>query len=300
MDSTTNKTNEQTIAECASCGKTSETLKTCTSCKLVKYCGIECQKSHWRRHKAICKKLAAEIYDEKLFNPPQTREDCPICFLPLPHKDISYMMCCGKYICEGCVLGLVLHTPKDRTKKDGCPFCRTCEPNGAKSIRLIYKRIEKNDPDSLFRLSQFYRYGQYGLPQDYEKAFELCTKAADLGLIKAYQFLGECNWHGRGTPKDLKKAKQHWEFGAMKGDSLSRHSLGMYEIEERKDHKRAFQHFMIAAKDGYKKAMECVTRGYECGYVTINELEDTLCVHQKCLDEMRSEQRDLAALLDEM
>ena len=48
---------------CANCGKQgSDTkLKDCTACRLVKYCGVECQKAHRKQHKKTCKKRAAEL-----------------------------------------------------------------------------------------------------------------------------------------------------------------------------------------------------------------------------------------------
>jgi hypothetical protein len=52
------------ISKCASCGKTElfgVKLKFCTACKLVKYCGVECQKNHRPEHKKACKKRAAEL-----------------------------------------------------------------------------------------------------------------------------------------------------------------------------------------------------------------------------------------------
>ena len=42
--------------------KSTSTLKTCSRCKMVKYCDVECQKSHFPKHKAQC----AEF--KKLFN----------------------------------------------------------------------------------------------------------------------------------------------------------------------------------------------------------------------------------------
>ena len=71
---------------CAECGKEEGgvSLKTCKSCKLVKYCNADCQKNHWTKHKKLCKKRAAELCDEALFKDPPPKEDCPICFLPMP------------------------------------------------------------------------------------------------------------------------------------------------------------------------------------------------------------------------
>ena len=109
-------------------------------CKLVRYCNVACQKNHWLKHKKKCKERAAELRDEALFKVPPAKEDCPICFLPmpikvlccmsLPHATISYVpivtyqfttsqsqmrryvaklctkqsyTCCGKSVSGGCV-----------------------------------------------------------------------------------------------------------------------------------------------------------------------------------------------------
>ena len=44
---------------CANCGKHGDDtvkLKDCTACRLVKYCGVDCQKAHRKQHKKACKK----------------------------------------------------------------------------------------------------------------------------------------------------------------------------------------------------------------------------------------------------
>ena len=41
---------------CAMCGK--DAASKCASCKRVAYCSKECQKSHWKSHKAECKKAS--------------------------------------------------------------------------------------------------------------------------------------------------------------------------------------------------------------------------------------------------
>ena len=46
---------------CASCGKADANLKACTACKLVKYCGVECQVTHRPAHKKACKKKVREL-----------------------------------------------------------------------------------------------------------------------------------------------------------------------------------------------------------------------------------------------
>jgi hypothetical protein len=48
--------------KCACCGKrlrNGEKYYKCSKCKLVYYCGPECQKQHWRNgHKEVCRALA--------------------------------------------------------------------------------------------------------------------------------------------------------------------------------------------------------------------------------------------------
>ena len=75
---------------CAHCGKHgSDTvkLKNCNACRLVKYCGVDCQKAHRKQHKRACKQRAAELKDELLYNQGHERPEgdfCPICTLAIP------------------------------------------------------------------------------------------------------------------------------------------------------------------------------------------------------------------------
>jgi hypothetical protein len=122
------------IVCCAECGEEGgDSLKTCKSCRQIKYCNSNCQKNHWSKHKKVCKQRAAELRDEALFKDPPPKEDCAICFIPMPFKLIYcvslppatilsvpiydfaianeelaaeatelYYPCCGKGVCKGC------------------------------------------------------------------------------------------------------------------------------------------------------------------------------------------------------
>ena len=136
---------------CANCGTDEKgegiSLKACKSCMLVKYCNPTCQRNHWPKHKKPCKQRAAELRDEALSKDPPPKEDCPICFLPMPGKLINcvslppatlsfvpiyvfavanegfaqmeteeYFTCCGKCICKGCVhVPIEISTPYSNT-----------------------------------------------------------------------------------------------------------------------------------------------------------------------------------------
>ncbi|EJK68998.1 hypothetical protein THAOC_09785 [Thalassiosira oceanica] len=54
---------------CANCGKlgSDDKLKNCTACRLVKYCGVDCQRAHRKKHKKACKQRVAELKDEQLY-----------------------------------------------------------------------------------------------------------------------------------------------------------------------------------------------------------------------------------------
>jgi hypothetical protein len=56
---------------------------------MLRYCNADCQRKHWAKHKKECKQRAAELRDEALFKDPPAKEDCPICFLPMPVNLIS-------------------------------------------------------------------------------------------------------------------------------------------------------------------------------------------------------------------
>jgi hypothetical protein len=123
--------------------------KSCKSCKLVKYCNANCQRNHWSKHKKLCKQRAAELRDEELFKDSPEKEDCPICFLPMPKQIIccislppatissvpiydfaianeelagevmeTHIPCCGKFICIGCI-----HSFCQSRNTEKCPFC---------------------------------------------------------------------------------------------------------------------------------------------------------------------------------
>jgi hypothetical protein len=143
---------------CADCGMDEGegvSLKACKSCSLSTYCNRNCQRNHWPKHKKLCKQRAAELHDEALFKDPPSKEDCPICFLPMPEKLIDcvslplatltfvpayefakakaneeialmdteeYFTCCGKCICKGkgCV-----HSLRKSGNHGNCTYCKS-------------------------------------------------------------------------------------------------------------------------------------------------------------------------------
>jgi tetratricopeptide (TPR) repeat protein len=306
----------QINACCAECGVVGGvSLKVCKTCMGVKYCNAACQKNHWPTHKKECKLRAAELRDEALFKDPPAKEDCPICFLPMPVMLIccvslpsattssvpiddfananteltglfmeEFYTCCGKSICKGCVHSF------SKTGNDGkCPFCKSdrSSKSDGELLEELMKRVEANDAASNFVLAIQYQYGRLGLQQDNAKAMELYVRAAELGLSKAHSCLGDI-YRDRG---DLKKAKFHLEAAAMAGHEAARYRLGEidltnYEVE------RAFKHLTIAASAGSFRAMHILQLGFENGVISRKSIDSTLTAYNSSCAEMRSEARD--------
>jgi hypothetical protein len=289
-------TTETTL--CANCGKGEDdgiNLKSCTACKLVKYCSRDCQIAHRPRHKKACKKRAKELHDEKLFKQPPA-EDCPICMIRLPMiTGWTYMPCCGKVICSGCI-----HAVQSRATKqehDICPFCRTPPLSSReenKMIKRYEKRMELNDPIAIYDMGCMYKDGECGCPQNDAKALELWHRAAELGDATAYYSIGVAYDIGNGVERDEKKANHYWELAAMGGNVTARHNLGVREgLAFKMD--RALRHWMIAVDNGYAQSLENIEHFYKNGYATKDDYAKALRSYQAYLNEIKSAQRDEAA-----
>ena len=179
---------------CANCGKQGSgavKLKKCTACRLVKYCGVDCQKAHRKQHKKACKQRAAELKDEQLYSQGHERpegDSCPICTLPIPipmGKHSVFNACCMKNICHGCNIAAQKRGMLD------CSFCRTpLSDNDVAKVSMIQARVEKKDPAAIYHLGQTYFFGGLGLQKDMRKAVEMYTEAAKLGSVDALYSLG--------------------------------------------------------------------------------------------------------------
>jgi len=288
---------------CPNCGKDGAN-NICNKCKQVKYCNAVCKKVHKKKHKKDCEEYqrrAAKLHDDKLFKQPLPAEDCPICFLRLPSlpSGSKYMACCGKTICSGCTYAPVYDNQGNEVDNQKCAFCRTPSPKTEEEfVEREKKRMEKGDAIATHNLGYYYEQGEYGYPQDYTKALELCHRAAELGYAAAYCGIGGFYEFGRGVEVDMKKARYYCELGAIAGDVLARHMLGMEE-EKARNMDRALKHHMIAVRDGDNDSLDSIKLMYEDGDATKDDFTKALRLYQEYLGEIKSRQRDEAAAADE-
>ena len=138
----------------------------------------------------------------------------------------------------------------------------------------------------------YYADGDQEMPQDMN-LIELWLRAGELGCANAYYNLGVAYYSGRGVEVDKKKAEHYWELAAMDGDISARHNLGCME-ERAGNYHRAYKHYILAAKAGYKKSLDAVKDGFREGHVTKDEYAYSLRAYQSRQDEMKSDDRDKA------
>jgi TPR repeat protein len=54
---------EEAALTCGGCGRVKKdgegSLSLCKGCRCIYYCNRECQKAHWKEHKAICKRISS-------------------------------------------------------------------------------------------------------------------------------------------------------------------------------------------------------------------------------------------------
>ena len=235
------------------------------------------------------------ISDDELFKQPPNK-DCPICLLCLPElaSGSAYMACCGKIICSGCMRAPVYDNLGNEIMKEKCPFCRAPTPDSEECNERLQKRVELGDAWSTFSLGCYYRRGDNGFPQDYDKALELFVRAGELGHAVAYNNVGYAYKYGNGVEIDEKKANHYYELAAMRGNVDARYNLGVGE-ENAGNMKRALKHYMIAAGDGDDISLKEIQELYTNGHATKDDYAQALRAYQAYLAEIKSTQRNAAA-----
>ena len=285
---------DNTTTSCASCGKEGGNLNICNKCKLVRYCNAACKKKHRSKHKKACERRVAELHDEELFKE-HPCEECPICFLSLPigKNQTTFKSCCGKIICCGCI-DAMFDEALGRGKIGLCAFCREPNPSSEEEeTNRVKKLTEAHHAYAFYVLAGWCKNGSTGIQQDYEKSNELFLKAGELGCAEAYSKLGYSYDVGRGVKVDKKKAKHYYELAAMNGDLHARHNLGCVEGRTG-NNTRAYKHYILSARAGYKESLDAVKNGFMNGMVTKDEYANTLRAYQKMQDETKSDDRDRA------
>ncbi|EJK73910.1 hypothetical protein THAOC_04447 [Thalassiosira oceanica] len=194
---------------CANCGKQgSDTikLKSCTACRLVKYCGVDCQRAHRKQHKKACKQRAAELKDQKLYSQGHERPEgdfCPICTLPIPTRypddDADALAMTQRRVAK-----------KDPDEAKAVEFYKKAAMQGSVDARHNLGCIETEKGNHDRALRHFLISAKMGHKNSLEaikKRFtaELATKEQYAQALKGYQeALEEMKSHDRDEAKRLR------------------------------------------------------------------------------------------------
>jgi len=255
------------------------------------------------------------------------RDECPLCLLPFPPGENcgdtngAFYKCCGKTVCLGCLrhhsdvilkeiqdkendldsifkdihnreedLELYLARMEDMEKQlTSCPFCRadTTKTDGD----LYLKLAENGNHKAMFRAAENYRYGNEGLKQDGGVALEWYHRASDEGSHEAAHNLGLCYLRGDlGLEKNLALASKYFQKAGDYGSPQSFALLGSigYEMGD-------VEGFVLnvrkAAICGFTGSLRSLMECYRSGFITKNEYDFTLKMHQAAINEMQSDMR---------
>ena len=210
-------------------------------------------------------------------------------------------MCCEKNVCSGCVWAPVYDNRGKEIGKgwEKCPFCRTPTPTSEEEyIKWLKKRMEVGDAHGMNILGTCYYKGSLSLPRDYDKALKLWHRAGELGYAKAYNNIGNAYHLGVGVERDNKKAEHYYELAAIRGNAMARHNLG-YTVAQAGNWDRALKHYMIAAGGGDNDSVKYTQKLYIARHATKEDYLKALQTYQAYLDEVKSDQRDTAAAVDD-
>lgn len=101
----------------------------------------------------------------------------------------------------------------------------------AQAYKTVKRLASSNDPEAIFYLASNYGSGRLGLDVDYDKAYELYTKAAKLNHGESAYRVAVCNEIGAGTRRDPQKAITWYrKAGGQLGDVSAMYKLGMISL----------------------------------------------------------------------
>jgi len=94
-------------------------------------------------------------------------------------------------------------------------------------LSFLAMKCSRNEAKFCLRLGSLYFYGEYGVPVNYEKAFEAFMNAKLNGSLNAINNVGIMYLYGFGVNQDPKKAYDCFQEGITKHQLDSYNSLGL-------------------------------------------------------------------------
>lgn len=123
------------------------------------------------------------------------------------------------------------------------------ESSDQQEVAALEQKAIQGDPEAQYSLGYMYENGE-GVPQDYVKAVEWYSKAADQGDGDGQFNLGVMYKNGEGVSQDYSKAFELYSKAADQGNGDAQYNLGaIYE-----NGKKTIPQDKVRAKEYYKQA----------------------------------------------
>lgn len=132
----------------------------------------------------------------------------------------------------------------------------------------------EGDSSAMFELGMMFE-NIFGDTHDFKQAFELFSRAADLGNSDAICRMGQYYEQGRGgvVKENMQEAVRLYTLAADSGNANAMCILGeMYQFADihckdalEKDSEKAFKYFQNASKKGHPRATMCLAEFYKSG-----------------------------------
>ena len=262
-----------------------------------------------KRLDVLVKKLEEELEGAELFVPHPPTEDCAICLVPLSRRPecSTYMACCGNIICKACYKENAASIKKQNEESGGkklaltCPFCREPEPTCAdEDIARLQARCLQNDHNALVLVDDNYHTGEGGIVKDDLKALDYYIRAVELGSGDACGCIGNSYREGNGVAVDKERAALFVRVGALRGDVVARHSIGLSEYNDLGNHEIGIRHWKVAAEAGYQNSLDALKQIYNDAigntpgkeFIVKEYLESTYRACHEAQMEFKSEERE--------
>lgn len=142
-------------------------------------------------------------------------------------------------------------------------------------LQVYFDEYSNGNADAALNLGSLYYSGRAG-EQNYAKAVEYYTYAADKGSLIASENLGYCYLYGRDVKKDYEKAFNYFLKGALTGQVISLYKIGDFYKNGyfvAKDEQQAFRiydhcakmmtdpNIELAGADVFWRLAECMYKG---------------------------------------
>ena len=259
-----------------------------------------------KRLNALAKNLEEELEGADLFAPLPPTEDCAICLVPLSRvaANSSYWACCGNAVCMACSKENLASINKQNEEKNAgkkiaftCPFCRELRPSSDGYIRQLQARCLKNDHNAFTSMGDRYRTGDLGARKDDLKALDCYIRAVELGSAAACTCIGDSYREGNGVSIDKERNNLFYIIGALRGDIVARHNIGVSEYFEVGNHEIGIRHWRIAAEAGYQPSLDVLKMVYNGKipgkeFISKEGMDSLYRVCHDAQEEVKSEERE--------